>query len=245
MDRVIEASTAYVGLRSRAFKSNGFGAKAGFDGKPWDGSFLDAMFREAKTSIGVSLVSTTAALAFFHRTNRVYWNPKRGDIAFFAWSTDDDGFGQPHVGLVLDARDWKKNRRFLAVEGQTNSGQPRAHQENDGVYERARFESDVFAFARPSYKTTISYKGDISKTVLRPSMVTFGRSTPQTALLQRALAVAVGASGFQRGTFDSRTRSAVMRFQKECGLISATGVPDSLTLGRLAEATEYQFFHVA
>ena len=245
---VIEHARSYIGMRSRSFKTNGFGAKVGFQGKHWDGSFLATVLLETGVSVGVSLVSTTAALSFFHRTNRVFDNPRVGDFVFFAWSTDDDGFGQPHVGVVTDVRDWKKLNRFLSIEGQISPGTPKGHPENDGVYERVRYGSDVLAFVRPVYSTgavkDLNGDGESKVVRVRPASVKLGSKNSSVVAVQRALFDVTGAFGFEPGRFDSQTRSAFMRFQVESGLVGADGVPDTRSLELLSARTGGRFFHV-
>jgi hypothetical protein len=240
--KVIEHAESYVGLRSRAFKNNGFGAKTGFDGKPWDGSFLTVVFREAGVNPGVSLVSSTAALAFFNRQNSMYRNPKAGDIAFFAWSTDDDGFGPPHVGLVTEVRDWKSRGAFRTVEGQVNSGMPKSHPESDGLYNRTRYMSDVIGFARPVYMEIEPLTASTSVPLVLVSDVQVGKLTNANTLVQLALADYLGVFGFERARYDRTTQSAMLRFQKENGLVKGDGLPDAKTLTALARATGYRFF---
>lgn len=243
---VIEHARGYVGMRSRAFKSNGFGAKVGFSGKPWDGSFLATVLLETGVSCGVSLVSTTAALSFFNRTGRIFQRPAVGDLVFFAWSTDDDGFGQPHVGLVTDVRDWKTLNRFRSIEAQVSSGMPKGPTEEDGVFERTRYGSDVLAFVRPKFMTAPSLsvdRGEGSKPV-RLANVKLGAKNSSVVAVQRALSEVTDAFGFDPGRFDSQTRSAFMRFQVESGLLDGDGTPDVVSLELLAARTQGRFFHV-
>lgn len=244
VNRVIEHARSYVGTRSRVSRVNGFGAKVGHNGKPWDGSFLETVMREISIYAGASLTSTTASLAYFHRTNRVYTQPRVGDIVYFAWSTDL--FGQPHTGLVTDVSDWKKFNRFKSVEAEVNPGTPKGHEEPDGVYERIRFGTDVLAFARPAYR-------DIPKPdaewmdklpILRPSLFQFGKVSNGTVILQQALHFYLdgAARDFEKGRFDAKTRAAVLRFQREIGLLTTDGTVDDETLFALARLTGYRYF---
>lgn len=242
---VIEHAKSYTGLRSRAFKSNGFGARVGFDGRPWDGSFLAVVFREAGVYPGVSLISSTAALAFFSRKFSMYRNPAPGDIVFFAWSTDDDGFGPPHVGLVTGVRDWRSRGAFRTVEAQVNSGMPKSHSESDGVYERTRFASDVLGFARPVYVSAESVPSVLTAPLVLLSDVRTGKLSNANALVQLALADYLGVSGFERARYDRTTQSAMLRFQKENGMLRGDGLPDARSLDALARVTGYRFFRTA
>lgn len=234
--RVIEHAKSYTGTISRASKVNGFGQTTGMNGSSWDGSFLETVFRETGTDAGTSLTSTAGALAYYHRVNRVYSKPRPGDIVFFAWSTDTvDGLGQPHVGLVseVDKTAWKRYGKFRTVEGQIDSGTPRGRQEQDGVYSRTRYATDVIGFARPAYTETV--------TVPLPGELpafTVGQFKSGKGLIaaQRSLHVLVGASGMEPGKLDGATVSAVRRFQAERGILPVTGQLTPVTIIALTGA---------
>jgi hypothetical protein len=243
MSDVIEHARSYVGFRSRANRVNGFGAGVRQDGKPWNGSFLETVFHETGVSIGPSLVSTTAALAHFNRTNRLFQKPRVGDIVFYAWSTDDDGMGQPHVGLVTEVRDFNRDSKFKAIEGMTNSGLPKGPQEHDGIYERTRYRTDVLAFARPKYERRATAPEPSPETpTVRPSQFVPGKTSKPTVLLQLALNGVLGNQEFNRGTFDAQTASAVRAYQRRIGILPPTETVDLLTLNSLARDTEYRYF---
>ncbi len=235
LPNIIDHARSYVGLRSRAFKVNTFGERLGVSGKPWDGSFLETVLRELGYTTGVSLVSSTAALAYFNRENRIFHVPRNGDLVFFAWSTDGDGFGPPHVGLVTDASEFKKNGVFRTVEGMVDPGLPKGHKEQDGVYERVRTVADVLAFARPVYRTVRPSTSSTEKLpVVKTSDFRMNRVNRSVVLLQTALFATIGAYGFERGKFDRQTQSAVLRFQRECGFMDGDGLPDYRTLVELS-----------
>lgn len=243
VERLIESARQHLGQRSRANKVNGYGAKVGYNGKPWDGSFLEAVYRDISMYPGTSLVNTTAALAYFTRTNRLFTKPKVGDLVFFAFSTDDDGFGQPHVGLVTSVSTWKTTNSFGTIEGQISSGNARAHVEEDGVYERkARYGSDVLAFARPVHKPRSIRTVPENTVMLRPSQFQMNKTSKGVQILQEALHRHLGVFGFIRGKFDEQTRAAVRRFQLEQGIVGLDGIPDEATLHALAVETDYMYF---
>lgn len=241
--RIVEQARSYVGFRSRANRVNGFGAGVRQDGKAWDGSFLETVMFESKVEGLPSLVSTSAALGWFVQQNRVFTKPKIGDLVFYAWSSGDDGFGQPHVGVVTEARDYKRDRVFKAVEGMVESGQPKGPQDVDGVYERVRYASDVIAFARPLYVERVDPKPDVDPgTLLRPSSLQHGKTNAQVVTLQLALNDVLGNQAFTKGAFDRQTVAAVKAFQRLNGLVPANGEADEITLMTLARKTGYRFF---
>ena len=244
MKAVIDFARDHLGYRARSGRVTDFGARLGHDGKAWDGAFLDFVYAKNSVSPGTGLVSTTAALAYFTRMNRLFSRPKVGDIVFFAFSTDDNGFGQPHVGLVTEVRDWNRDGSFRAIEGMTASGLAKGPQEADGVYSRKRYRTDVLAFARPKL-TTVTAPPTVTHTpVLRPASFQANKHSNQTALLQFALHEVTGEDKFSRGTFDAHTARAVAAYQRKVGILPATGTVTDVTLNRLARDTGNRYFRV-
>lgn len=247
-DRVIARAEAYLGFTSRANRVNGFGAGVRQNGKPWDGSFLETVMFEAKLSGVPAFTSTASALAFFMRTNRIVSKPQRGDIVFFAFSSDDDGFGQPHVGLVTHTADFKSVGRFRTVEAMTSTGSSQGPQEENGVYYRDRYDSDVLAFARPRYAEPLTVpsvpENSVSRARLTPSNFERGKMSNPTWLVQYALHDVLGTSNFNRGHYDKKTVSAVHAYQRHIGLVQTTGNLDELTLTALAKEARFKYFHV-
>ncbi len=245
VQNLIDQARSHVGNRSRAQKINPYGAAVGQDGQAWAGSFLEVVFRESGEKGQPNLVSTTAALGEFTRSNRIFRVPKAGDLVFYNFSTDH-AFAQLHIGLVTDVSKWKKTGAFRVVEGQTASGLPKGPQESDGVYERTRYGTDVLAFARPKYGKTLTVSVPDTGPFVQPANVQPGKRGKSVVLLQSALNDAVGAVGMLRGTFDAPTVSAVARFQRYIGYTGerANGQPDETTLRRLALETKYKYFRV-
>lgn len=250
VEEIIATAKSYVGYRARVNRVNQFGAKQGYDGLPWAGSFLETVLDESNT-VGVpSLISTVAALAAFHRDSRVFREPKVGDIVFFAFSSESvDPFEQPHVGIVTNTDKWKVATSFDTIEGESESGAPRGPSGADGVYERTRFLTDVVAFARPVYRhvsdTTVPRPltdEESTVPVLRVPHVQPNRTSKGVVLLQNALWRVTGAGDFTKGKFDIHTQSAVAAFQREHGIVKATGLVDDVTLKLLAEETHEEYF---
>lgn len=233
ISETVAVAKSYEGFRSRANRVNGFGAGVGLDGQLWNDSFLATVFHEAGYD-EPSLISTTAALAKAARENRLYRKPKVGDLVFYGFSSDGV-LDQPHVGLVVETRDWKSDGKFRAIEAMTASGQPRGPSDSDGVYTRTRFESEVLTFVRPSYMASAEPSEPDNSVSLRPSQFQNGKTSKATVLLQTALNRVQGTDKFTRGVFDSHTQAAVRRYQRENGLLPATGQPDDKTLNRLSK----------
>lgn len=246
IENVVAHARDHIGERSRVNKVNPYGAQVGYDGQAWAGSYLEMVMRWAGERGLPSLVSTASALSVFHREGRISVSPQVGDIVFYAFSTDHQ-FAQPHIGLVTDVSQWKLNGAFRAVEGQTASGLPRGPQENDGIYERTRFSTDVLAFARPAYgDTEITEEPESGVPAVRPAQFQPNKVSKACVYLQTALHETVGARGMTRGKFDAATRSAVAAYQRRIGYVgdAASGLPDGTTLRRLAADTSYRYFRV-
>ena len=152
INRALSTASRHVGYVAQANRNSIYGQKVGLPNQTWNGAFLDVVFFESTASLDVpTFTYTPSALAYFVEKNRLYGKPRRGDIVFYAFPTED-GLTQPHVGIVTDTSMWKVNRSFKAIEGQTDSGLPRGSRDKDGVYERIRYITDVLVFARPGIK---------------------------------------------------------------------------------------------
>lgn len=244
-DRVLLEASTYEGYRSLANKVSDFGAATGFNGSAWDGSFLEFVFHQAGVTGEPSLVSTVAALGEYHRLNRLYVNPRPGDLVFFNHSTDGT-FSQPHIGLVVNTDGWQTNGLFLTIEGQTASGRPLGPQTADGVYIRTRSIAEVLAFVRPGYRTEKTSKAGKSGPSTAPffhvSQFQPGKQGKSIAILQTALFQVNGATGMTRGRFDRTTQAALAAYQRVSGEVNGTGIPTDLTLRNLASATSEKYF---
>lgn len=216
-ERVIERAETHLGYRARPNRDSVFGRKTGYNGQEWSGSFIEFVLIEERLTAGVAFVSTTAALSYFIREGQTVSTPKRGDIVFFAFSTDNP-LSQMHVGLVTDASKWRSTNSFRTIEGQVSPGTARGHDEEDGVYVRTRYGTDVLSFVRPRY---------------RPRPAPAEQQLSKVSEVQTALASLVGARGMVKGKRDGQTRSALRRFQLETGDLQGTGEMDDPTIGNL------------
>ena len=236
---LIALAQAQVGYTALGNKKTVYGAATGYDNQAWSGSFLDVLFSDAGL-IAPALVYPPSALAEYARQDRIYKNPRPGDIVFFAFSQDatNGQLATPHVGLVMDTSAWRVARAFKTIEGQTATGNPKGSQDLNGVYERVRFSTDVIAFARPNLraqKTEPSTLTDFMR-VVRPSHFN-GKNREEVALVQRALAREVDLQLAVEGQWDAQTRSAFAAWQRKIGYVNADGQPDYVSLAALGHAT--------
>ena len=267
---IAEAASAYTGYTARDV-NNTFAISTGFTGGfQWDGSFIDRVFQDAKAaSVLPSHVNTATALAFYIQNGYLHRNPKPGDLVFYSFPTASQtvSFDPYHVGVVTDTSKWKTAHSFRAVEAQVNSGLPKAASEDNGVYERTRFATDVAAFVRIPNRllqtvTPVSTQdqGLPASAAATSNIRTahFDRCVPgkaQTAkpefrksveLVQIALAAHPGVrlQNADRGVYDRQTRSAIAAFQRLQGFPAAecTGQANVKTLEALGKM--FDSFHV-
>lgn len=256
-----DAASAYTGYTSRA-SDNVFAINAGYvGGFQWDGSFIDQVFQDAGTASALPRHSnTTAALGFYLKNGWQRRAPKAGDLVFYNFTTDSKtvSFDQPHIGIVTDTSTWKEHRTFKAVEGQVSSGQPKASTDENGVYERTRYATDVLSFIRipTNYlKPTVRPALKDDSHVVRPAHLERCMGSKQAAsakpnirksteLVQIALAAHPGIQlqNADRGNFNGKTIQALAAFQRLNGFPASecTGAPTVRTLELLAPYGDFK-----
>lgn len=242
VNRALATASRHIGYVAQSNRNSIYGQKVGLPNQTWNGAFLDVVFFESTASLEVpTFAYTPNALAFFVERNRLFRKPQKGDIVFYAFPTED-GLTQPHVGIVTDTSNWRVNRSFKAIEGQTDSGLPRGSRDKDGVYERIRYITDVLAFARPGIKVTKSLRAPnflytpdrSSEYIAKVNSSLTNQPFDEVAEIQIALASKVGLRDANRGVFDNHTRSAYAKWQRFIGYgPRATGQPDPDSLNQL------------
>jgi len=199
--------------------------------------FLDNLLENDGTR-EVSFVSTTTALSYYVRKNRLKLKPRPGDIVFYNHSVKP--FEHPHAGLVVSIDGWREARHFLAIEGETATGQPRGSQEPDGVFERHRYETDVIGFVTPRRVRKIEPQPVSEEPQnVRMSYFTSNPNTKARAVtaIQTALFHLTGQKNFAAGKLDTHTRSAFAKWDRERGIITTDGSPQPKSLHALGEAS--------
>lgn len=272
MNKIVETAREYLGFTARGNNSNTFAIEAGLTGEyfPWDGAFVDRVLKEAGVSQFPANGNTAAALSFYLRNGLQRRVPKPGDLVFYGFQTSSHtaSFDAPHVGIVSDTARWKKESSFRAIEAQVNSGQPKAPTEENGVYERTRYATDVLAFIRISNRNEradfLSLKRRAKEkenlVTVRPAQLTRCLTQQQAAsakpeirraveAVQIALAThpAVKLRNATRGVYDSKTRSAAAAFQRFTGKRpeECTGMLSTEDLQLLADNGKESFFHAS
>ena len=255
---LVEAASAYTGYTSRDV-NNTFAISTGYTGGfQWDGSFIDRVFKDASAASSLpSHVNTATALAFYIKNGYLRSKPQPGDLVFYSFpaASGTVSFDPPHIGVVTDTSRWKTASAFKAIEAQVNSGLPKAASEENGVYERTRFATDVLTFVRiPNRLLQVAEPTDKTAAIPLTSNIRtahFSRCVPgkaQTAkpefrksveTVQLALAAHPGVQlqNADRGVFDRQTKSAIAAFQRLQGFRpdECTGEPNIKTLAALAE----------
>ena len=264
---LVETASAYLGYTSRQ-QNNIFAISTGYTGTfQWDGSFVDRVLKDAKYNGVPSHANTVTALSYYIRNGFQRRAPKPGDIVFYSFSAPGGGatFDPPHIGIVTDISRWKTDSSFKAIEAQVSSGQPKGPSEENGVYERVRYATDVILFGRlpaklkrvkeaalTSQKNEMTGLIQVSPAHINRCLTGNQASTAKPELRKRVEAVqlalaAVPGINFRnadRGVFNLKSQSAFAAFQRFIGVPAerCDGIPTLDQLDRLARETNLQFF---
>lgn len=263
INRFIETASAYLNYQAGPMMRTVFGERVGYNNQPWAGAFVDVVAREAGLRLP-SCTYTPTALAVLIRDGRQRMRPKPGDLAFFNFPSENAGtaFAMPHVGIVTDVREFAKTGRFLTIEGNTRSTNPKLNPGIDGVFNRVRHERDVVAFIRPrtgkpartlqlltKLLNSLGLAARVDTTKLEeaaraniqvvPAALAPRLRNKQIEAVQLALSVTVGLKECNRGQWDAQTEAAFISFQRLIGLNGpqADGIPTVPVLQRLASET--------
>jgi hypothetical protein len=243
VDRFISLAEEQIGYTANADGTNVYGERVGYNGKglPWDGAFIDVIARIAGLR-WKSFIYTPQALSLAIKDGRCYNKPQRGDIVFFETSTVST-FGTPHVGIVIDTSRYMSDGVFTTVEAQTKNGQPKGSDLANGVYQRMRSSLEVLTFVRPNYDLTVpeaeaELTDGAKLPTINPAHIRPNLRSERVALIQMALAYVTDVRGLPRGHFDSKTRDAYAKFQRDVGIYPADGIPEINSLTRLASETK-------
>lgn len=246
-DDFIAEARAHVGYTARPGRESAYTQSTGYTSAPWDGAFIDTVARRSGTVDSLPrMIYPPAGLSEFIRTNQVSKKPQPGDIVFFTFSTGQH-FESPHVGIVTDVTGWSSHGSFKCIEGMTDSGNPKAPNNADGVYERVRYKTDVLIFGRAAWgrKKFTGFDGQENPNAypVRVSAVQPGNRKPlaQVRRVQDALVVTCSLGYFQDGVFDGSTKAAYASWQRKLGYVGkdANGIPDSESLRFLGKTTGF------
>jgi len=239
-ERFINKALDYTGYQTTNGMENTFGQRLGLNGKPWNGLFIDVVASEAGVRLPVAHTVSTVALAYYLGHGFFHVRPRRGDIVFLQTSTASE-FGSPHIGIVLDTKRHAKDGTIQTLEAMTASGLPRQAQTPNGVYIRTRHQTEVLGYARPKYKTASQLFPNENAPEITPAQVRAGIKHKSVVLVQMALAKETGITGLPKGHFDTRTKLAYAKFQRDIGYvgISASGDADYNSLKLLGELTGF------
>jgi hypothetical protein len=240
-ERFISTALGYVGYETpNGTPVNTFNQRAGLDGKPWNGIFIDVVAGEAGVRLPVAHTVSTVALAHYLGRGFFHVRPRRGDIVFLQTSTASE-FGSPHIGIVLDTKRHAIDGIIQTVEGMTASGLPKKAQTPNGVYVRTRHQTEVIGYARPKYKTASPLTPNENAPEVAPAQVRSGIKHKSVVHVQLALSKVTGITGLPRGHFDAKTKLAYAKFQRDIGYVgaSASGDADYNSLKLLGELTGF------
>lgn len=269
-----ETASSYIGLTARPNTNQFLTQYARLSGNwQWDGIFVDYVLDQTLKQLGLPSNKSylpdhrdvSAALSFYIRSGLLRTPartsaPAPGDIAFFAYSTQETGstaFLSSRAAVIISAEHWREHGALQVVEGNVNSGQPRGSQEWNGVFERTRYASDLIGYVKiPSWMlrragagaeelpSNISYEVTVRPALLQrcaspaTSKTASAEARKATETVQLALAAhpASNLRNADRAVFNAKTRAALAAYQRFIGLPSekCDGSPDVFTLQQLA-----------
>lgn len=232
LETFLDTAQMNLGYKALAYNDSEFAKQVGHPGSPWDGAFLEVARRAARLG-GPNLTNSTAALAWFMQNNRLYRKPRRGDVAFFAFSTHGT-FSQPHVGVVTDTSEFRKRQLFRVIEGQTDAGLRRTSTAEDAVHQRTRHIHDTIGFGRLSILEDAPRLIKLNNKIHARLLPT---SPGAISSVQLALGDTVGLVNATRGRWDTQTLAAYARWQREVGVYGEHGKPEDRGLKLLGERT--------
>lgn len=233
----LQLAESYIGFRSRALRTNDFGAKAGHNTKTWAGSFVQVVLQESNWDDFYAFAHTTSALNFCKLFNLTVTEPREGDIVFYTFPTDLVDMGQQHIGIVADVQKWKSQGIFQAIEGETAPNSSKKHvMMPDGVFKRTRYAAEVAEFVRLDRLKVPKLRRNAP--LVLPSDIHFLRNGDSVAHVQRALADVFGnrIRGVRKGIWDAGTAHTYGEWQRMMGF-EATGLPSDGGLGPLGRLT--------
>lgn len=221
--QVLSVAQSQIGYKEGSNNSNKYGAAYGLNNASWCMIFVWWCFKQAGAE---SLIKKSASCTQEYnamKAQAVSRNSlKPGDIVFFDW----DGSGDcDHVGIVEAVG----STQVTTIEGNTSSGNSGSQSNGDGVYRRYRKITQVAKAIRPKYEnaatTTSGAGGNCTVTVKEVSTGSTGRAV-------RNLQLILNNRGYNCGTVDgdfgSKTKAAVIAFQKAQGL-GADGIVGTKT----------------
>lgn len=233
----LEVAESYVGFRSRALRTNDFGAATGHNTKTWAGSFVEVCFRESGKDLVVDFSETASALAYCQMVGAVVKTPSPGDVVFYAFATDYE-VSQMHVGIVSDVQNWKDRGQFTAIEGEMAPNASKKYNGlPDGVWHRTRYATEVAFFVSPDRIPGPVPLRKGAPTIDSSGILPLTRGT-KIETIQKALSDVFGdrIRGVRKGIWDAPTGHAYGQWQRITNT-DPQGVPDDVSLAQLGVVT--------
>lgn len=238
MSTPLQIAESYVGFRSRALRTNDFGAKTGHNTEIWSGSFLQVVFQEAWPGQFLpALAHTASALHFAELYNLTVTEPRPGDVVFYTFPTDLLGMAQQHVGIVSDVQNWKSQGQIQAIEGETSPNSARKHAGTpDGVWKRTRYATEITHFVR--FERLKQRKMRRNPPNVTASAIQYLKNGSAVPHIQLALSDVFGNDirGVRKGVWDAGTAHAYGAWQRFYGE-EPTGLPSRDSLHALGHLT--------
>lgn len=226
--QVLSVAQSQIGYKEGSNNNTKYGKDYGWNNVAWCVIFQWWIFKQAgasalfygggKTASCTQLYTWAKGQGLAVSKNSL----KPGDIVFMNFS---GGTSTDHVGIVEAAG----SSQVTTIEGNTSSGNSGSQANGEGVYRRYRSYSKIVAAYRPKYEnaatTTSGAGGNCTVTVKEVSTGSTGRAV-------RNLQLILNNRGYNCGTVDgdfgSKTKAAVIAFQKAQGL-GADGIVGTKT----------------
>lgn len=224
----VRAALRYIDYKPRPGGLTDFGRRVGYNGHeiPWSGAFVDCVARDVDLAIPACVYSPSGLAEFIH-SRRWRSDPKPGDVVFYTFATKQtDPFGMPHVGIVTDARDWKRSKTFVAIEAQVDGS----------VKLVTRGKYDTLGFGRPNFKARPGrQRVQTAAFLTNPLAIKPGARGRDVLNVQLALEKVVDLGTREPAVFCARTQRAFARWQRLIGFVGAdaNGIPTPASLERL------------
>ena len=205
--QIIELAKKELGTKESPPNSNKVKYNTWFYGRevqgqqyPWCATFISWLFK-AEQGLCKKTASCQDMLAWFEQRNQLVKIPQAGDIVFFKYSTNNRRTN--HVGLVVSY----DGKVVNTIEGNTSQ----SSNDNGGcVMQRNRY-SNIVAYARPKYRSSVDTINDPHPTLKQGSRGDW-------VVIAQGRLVGAGYPVAVDGIFGPKTTDAVKKIQLYHGL---------------------------
>lgn len=205
--QVIDIAKKELGVKESPPNSNNvkyntwfYGHEVSGSAYPWCCTFISWLFK-AEQGLCKKTASCLELLEWFEQRGQIVKIPQAGDIVFFKYKTNNRRTN--HVGLVVSV----SGNVINTIEGNTST----TNQDNGGcVMQRNRY-NNIVAYARPRYHNTDTIRDE------KPTLKQGDKG--DWVIIAQGKLVVEGYKIEVDGDFGPKTKEAVIKFQKDKGLL--------------------------